>query len=194
MIDLSDDFVEYKQIPWSSLSKNDKIMLRRYEHWQGNKMNNLRYSDVPDFSHINSNILIGGERASYEPRRLKDMGVDAILNMAIEIDMPNPPARHAYSGIECKKIGIEDGKIAPLSVYPTAADIINENVEKGGVIYVHCAAGISRSVTAVTAYLISRKGMGFMEALQDICMKRPCAAPHPLLVRSLIRDLPEFKW
>lgn len=39
-------------------------------------------------------------------------------------------------------------------------------------------AGISRSTTAVVSYIMSKDGIGFEDALQEVMRKRPSVAPN----------------
>ncbi len=52
-------------------------------------------------------------------------------------------------------------------------------------VYVHCMAGIDRSATAVTAYLMFEHGCGRDAALARVKSKRACACPDPNLMRLL---------
>ena len=66
------------------------------------------------------------------------------------------------------------------------AAFINGAVTGGGVCLVHCAAGISRSATAVLAYLVLHTRLSLREALGVvICARRP-VWPNDGFMRVLI--------
>jgi hypothetical protein len=52
-------------------------------------------------------------------------------------------------------------------------------------VYVHCLAGVNRSATVVTAYLMLEHGWDRDRALAHVKSKRPCAQPDPSLMQLL---------
>lgn len=54
-----------------------------------------------------------------------------------------------------------------------------------GIIYVHCAAGISRSTTCVCAYLMTHLDLTFPEALAFVTTRRRAACPNDGFTRQL---------
>ncbi len=54
-------------------------------------------------------------------------------------------------------------------------------------VFVHCQAGVSRSVTFILAYLIEYEKMSLAEAYTRIVSARAIAYPHPELLSSLIQ-------
>ncbi|XP_012866121.1 PREDICTED: dual specificity protein phosphatase 15 [Dipodomys ordii] len=60
----------------------------------------------------------------------------------------------------------------------------------GGNCLVHCFAGISRSTTIVTAYVMTVTGLGWREVLEAIKATRPIANPNP----GFRQQLEEFGW
>eukprot|EP00435_Cladocopium_sp_Y103_P026530 s2628_g6.t1 len=57
----------------------------------------------------------------------------------------------------------------------------------GHVVYVHCAAGISRSSTSVIAYLMSHLNLTFEQCLTFVSAKRPAICPNDGFQRQLRR-------
>lgn len=55
---------------------------------------------------------------------------------------------------------------------------MNEAIEGGGQVFVHCAMGKSRSVSAIIMYLINHRQMSYEESLQLIRLNRPMANPN----------------
>jgi protein-tyrosine phosphatase len=62
-------------------------------------------------------------------------------------------------------------------------------VSDGGVVLVHCHAGISRSVTVMLAYLMFFEGMILEDALKHLRQRRPQANPN----RGFMRCLKKFE-
>ena len=77
-----------------------------------------------------------------------------------------------------------------------AADLLANNFEaivafiesarqQGGVVFVHCGAGISRAPTAATAYVIWKLRMPAKDALNLVRKARACVRPNVGFVRAL---------
>lgn len=56
---------------------------------------------------------------------------------------------------------------------------------KTGSVLVHCAAGQSRSVAIVVAFLIWHLGMSFDDAMKHVKSRRLCACPNIGFVKAL---------
>ena len=55
---------------------------------------------------------------------------------------------------------------------------MKEAIDQGGVVFVHCAMGKSRSVSSIIMYLMHHKNMNYEESLQLIRINRPIAKPN----------------
>ena len=64
-------------------------------------------------------------------------------------------------------------------------ETIDANLSQGHVCLVHCAQGISRSVSVCASYLIAKRGMTFYEAMTTIRRGRPIANPNLGFVAAL---------
>eukprot|EP00967_Tisochrysis_lutea_P057610 scaffold73059_cov30-Tisochrysis_lutea.AAC.1 len=62
---------------------------------------------------------------------------------------------------------------------------IEEARQAGGVVYVHCGAGISRAPTAAAAYLIWKLRLSAAAAISLLRRSRPCARPNVGFVNVL---------
>ena len=69
--------------------------------------------------------------------------------------------------------------------FPQMTRIIADAVAAKQAVLVHCAAGMSRSVTIVTAYLIADHGLTAAEAVAYIKKRRPIAEPNRGFMRQL---------
>lgn len=88
-----------------------------------------------------------------------------------------------------QRLGLSDSRTSSLgSTLDSAIEIIDAALEsnKGtGRILVHCSAGISRSPTIVTGYLMKRSGMSLKEALGCVVRARPQVSPNSGFLRQL---------
>lgn len=87
------------------------------------------------------------------------------------------------------RVAIDDAAPWSCETVRFVADTISGWLRRGRRVCVACDAGISRSAGAITAYLVSKKGMKVNEALELIKSKRPITNPHPLIVESIIKCL-----
>ena len=63
------------------------------------------------------------------------------------------PGEVPASGISHMRISVEDVDYADLLIHlPSACRFIDQALRSGGVVFVHCVQGISRSATVVAAY------------------------------------------
>ena len=64
-----------------------------------------------------------------------------------------------------------------------------KEVKLGGVVYVHCNAGICRATSTVLGYLNLYEGLDLDEGLRFIRSKRPIANPYVEAVREALEQL-----
>eukprot|EP00906_Rhabdomonas_costata_P031714 RCo044761 len=64
---------------------------------------------------------------------------------------------------------------------------IQQAFAQGGVVFVHCLAGVSRSTSIVAAYVMKNYGMSLRDTLAKIAELRPCINPNPNFVRQLMQ-------
>ena len=189
--DYTAQFTEKKQQPIKTLSRRMREMVERHERlWDRQLQKNVKmlWESVNPMDEVVPGVWIGTADAARNEELLEDNRISTILNMASECSYQNPSRN-----IRVVRIGIDDGCMTSVGVFEKAADILRDAVNAGDNVLVHCAAGVSRSCTAVISYLMLYKGWGLSECLEEIREHRPCANPHPQLVRSLIRDFgPRF--
>lgn len=184
--DYTDSFTEYKQQTFRSLPSLMKQVISKHEvAWSAKLEENLSMPLIvmEKADRVYPGIWIGSY-SSVVDENLMNNEIDVVLNMAIECDYTLKTPK-----TQLVKIGIEDGCLTNVGVFGKAAEVIHGAKAEGKTILVHCAAGVSRSATAVLSYLMIYEGMGWSNALACVQQGRPCVNPHPLLVRSLIRDL-----
>lgn len=62
--------------------------------------------------------------------------------------------------------------------FKKAIEFIDEAIDKGSGVLVHCVYGISRSSTLICAYLIAKKKMTVSQAIKHVKDRRPIADPN----------------
>lgn len=181
IVDITHLYKTEKQQTFASLPRHLQQWLGRYEQvWKIGLYSSIAANLIDE---VFPGVWVGGDDAPQDREFLEKNLIGQVLNMAKNIEYEPAHENTLYT-----KLGIHDGELPPVGVYQKAAHIIWEARNHGHNVVVHCAAGISRSVTAVVAYKMLYDGMTFSDALVKIQRIRPIASPHPLLVRSLIRD------
>lgn len=108
---------------------------------------------------------------------LKRMGVSHVLNAAQGKERPGQvntsPSFYSYSGI--RFLGVEAFDHIAFRLYPyfdEASDFMQDALDSGGKVLVHCRAGISRSATLVCAFLMLKKCLSVQEAIRTVRKNR----------------------
>src|SRR3990167_330996 len=129
---------------------------------------------------IKKGLLVGNYKDAGDLRFLTSHRVTHILCSAAELT-PLFPGRFKY-----KHVVADDVPYFNLSRYfDGAADFIHDAMRSNGVVLVHCAAGISRSVSLTLAYLMKYERMKLAPALSLIKSRRFIANPNPGFLRQL---------
>jgi len=137
-----------------------------------------------DFDPILPNILVGSCPASpADIGQLQNhLGVTAVLNVQTHTDMAHwgidwadMAAAYEKADIECRRVPVLDGQPDDLCRrLPDCVKVLDELLQAGHTVYVHCSAGMNRSPSAVVAYLHWTGGMTLDEALDFVMQRRSC--------------------
>jgi Dual specificity phosphatase, catalytic domain len=129
---------------------------------------------------IKQGILIGNYKDAGDIRFLTSNKVTHILCSASELT-PLFPGRFKY-----KHVIADDVPYFNLSKhFDAAADFIYDALRSNGNVLVHCAAGISRSVSLTIAYLMKYERLKLSAAFSMIKSRRFIANPNPGFLRQL---------
>jgi hypothetical protein len=118
-----------------------------------------------NFSYIEEGLCVGG-MLSESPE-----GVRAVLNVCETKDVYVAEV-HRWEPIP------DRGPPPRIDWLRSQVQFIDQQRKAGLPVYVHCRAGVNRSVTVVAAYLMWRDHIGRDEALALIKSKRPRASPY----------------
>lgn len=125
-----------------------------------------------DADFIYQNIYLGSVIAANNYQWLKDNKITHVLGL---IDYQTK-----YSDIKYLVYG--DANDMPdqniIQYFKSCFKFIDESLNEGGNILIHCHAGISRSSTIVIAYLMYKYGMNLPEAFEFTKKERPIIHPN----------------
>ena len=133
----------------------------------------INFADNKDISQIDDNIFIGNISTATNRELLKENGITHVIDVLSHKFEPFPEDfeylfMHAY-----------DATHWDLTFsFPVSNLFIKEAIKKGGKIYVHCMAGVSRSVSVVLAYMMSLSEEDVYILLEKIKETRPIAQPE----------------
>ena len=138
-------------------------------------------------SQIDKKIWIGNVGDASNGRFLKDNGITHIICCAEEFK--HPPGFLYVNGktdqLHYLTIVDDVADSKTESQFREGAKKLNEWLEAGHKVIVHCFAGISRSVSTVLAYYIMYKGWSYDLAFLHIKSKRKQINPHPNFIPIL---------
>jgi hypothetical protein len=80
---------------------------------------------------------------------------------------------------------LEGGKLPDVDWLRRVVGFIDAERRAQRTVYVHCLAGVDRSATVITAYLMFKHGWDRNRALAHVKAKRACAHPNPSLMQLL---------
>ena len=128
-------------------------------------------SDDVNCDEILPGIFLSSVSAAVNRDLLEILEIKSILTVANSIE-PAFPSHFKYMVIQIEDVGTQD----ILSHFPSAIKFINESE---GNVLVHCANGISRSPTVVSAFVMTKMGIkSSKEALDFVASKRSCINPN----------------
>ena len=132
-------------------------------------------------SRLEDNLFLGSVDDAYNQKKLLELKVTHVLNVAAEVPNFHPQHFTYY------KLNAQDSPSFNYSPhFDAVADFIDSALAKGRIL-VHCFVGISRSTSAIVAYLMKYRQMTLPEAITFIKKKRSIICPNPGFIKQLNR-------
>ena len=135
-------------------------------------------------SQITARLFLGSQYSLLGLKKLKALGVTAIVNMRMHDDYDNA----TREGIKYLHLPTIDNTAPPLETLIKGANFIDEEIKNNGVVYVHCRQGLGRGPTMAIAYLL-KTGLTFNDAYDTIKKVRVFINPQ----RSQVARLKELE-
>ncbi len=154
----------FKEQNLSNFSKTFADKLYRWTHGISN----------PKYSRITENIMIGGQPSEKGLDRLLSKGITLIINLRDEFDYKDLIDTSSVKYIYLPTV--DDSSISKENLKSGIKEIKNE-IEKGGIVYIHCLEGLGRSVALLAAYFMNEKNLSYKESIEKIKTKRPFINP-----------------
>ena len=125
-------------------------------------------------SKITANLYLGGQYNIRGLKKLKKMGITAIVNMRTS----SIYAEAKYEGIKYLHLPTIDQTPPALEDLIKGAAFIEEEINNNGKVYIHCHHGQGRGPSMAIAYLI-KKGATFEDAFSLVKSVRTFIKPTP---------------
>lgn len=127
---------------------------------------------------VDNHVFIGGYLAASDPRFIRRAGIQRIVKMFPD-DPSYPGGFHRHPGVEYFVADAEDvpGYDMRRPAFE-AVKFIQQGIQAGKKILVHCHAGISRSSTVVLLHLMVNRGYPLSTALARLKSLRPQVQPN----------------
>uniref|UniRef100_A0A8C1NS13 protein-serine/threonine phosphatase n=1 Tax=Cyprinus carpio TaxID=7962 RepID=A0A8C1NS13_CYPCA len=123
---------------------------------------------------------LSSQDAAHDIDTLKKLKVTHVLNVAYGVENVFPDL-FTYKTVTVLDLPETD----ITSYFPECFQFINEASQQGGVVLVHCNAGVSRSASVVIGFLMSQEKMSFDEAFSAVKTARPYIQPNPGFMSQL---------
>ena len=129
---------------------------------------------------ITANLFLGSQYNLVGLRKLKALGVTAIINMRI-----HSIYTHAqYKGFNYLHLPTPDHTPPTMDDLIKGADFADEQIKAGGKVYIHCRQGLGRGPTMTVAYLL-KTGLTYNDAYKLVKSVRTFINPNSAQVARL---------
>lgn len=132
---------------------------------------------------IKDSLYFGDIIFARDIRTMKKMGINCVINL-ISYQNEKYKLRYSYD-MDVLYYPIIDSPKNDISWAENPSKYIEEEMEKGKKIFVHCYLGISRSASLIIYFLMTRKNMTLKSALDYVRQKRSIACPNIGFMKGL---------
>jgi len=135
---------------------------------------------VVDAHEIVDGLWLGAASATYSKQFMEKCEITSVLSI-LQVEYKVPVKNHF-------QIFCDDLDESPLiEHFDKTFEFIELALSNNGKILVHCMAGVSRSPTVVTAYLMRKRKLSFEDAFAIVKAKRDCVGPNDGFMKQLQR-------
>lgn len=135
---------------------------------------------IESISKISDVLFIGNDKGARDFHSLHRLGITHIVNTADELE------NYYESVFDYARMGMLDSSDEDISdKLEPSFKYISFALSKGGKVFVHCYAGMSRSATIVLYYLMKSHRVSYDKALQYLKRCRPIVQPNAGYERHL---------
>ena len=138
----------------------------------------MNWFDTVPMTQVDHKIWVGGYAQAAMLAVENPKGITAVLNVSTE------PPYQKNPQIIYQHIPFHDGEDIPSRQFVACLGWLKFMYENGHTVLIHCAAGISRSVTITAAFMHYEGIADFDTAMDRIRMARPIASPAPAVLVS----------
>ncbi|KAF2068405.1 hypothetical protein CYY_010269 [Polysphondylium violaceum] len=138
------------------------------------------YSEMGISTIIKDFLYLGAARDTKDEKHMKKLNISHIVSCAGNV-------KNAEQYTILKAVDLED--IPEQDILPfidQSFEFIKSVAEKGGVVFVHCLAGVSRSPTVVLAYLMMTQKIPLKQLYYDVLEARNIIRPNDGFMRQLL--------
>jgi len=135
---------------------------------------------------IDEQVLLGGALMFDDLERLRRQGVEAVVNLCVE--RSDNPHRLAAARMDYLWLPVADTHAPTVEQIVQGLAWIAPRVYAERKVYIHCAAGMGRSVTLLACWYLYAHGMTVPQVLEFVKRRRPQAA----LTRRQVRRIEEM--
>ena len=130
-----------------------------------------------EIDQITETIFLGNIDAAFNKKKLKQLGIKKVLTVMSAFGNHYSPHEFIH-----KSIDVDDDFRTNIICHFKECILFIEGKDK---IFVHCAAGMSRSPTIVIAYIMWKKKLRLNEAIKFVKEKRSIISPNDNFMNQL---------
>ncbi|KAJ7132245.1 protein-tyrosine phosphatase-like protein [Mycena epipterygia] len=128
---------------------------------------------------IDDKLYLANLSAAESPQLIARLGITHILSVCPDCLATSADVKHLTLPMA------DDERFDMLQHLPDTCRFIQEALDDGGRVLVHCAMGISRSVAVVCAYLMFSRQLSASLAIRFVRKRRPKSRPNYNFIRQL---------
>ncbi|MGC6442297.1 MAG: dual specificity protein phosphatase family protein [Rubripirellula sp.] len=128
------------------------------------------------WDHVDPNVIVGAYPFARDVRAMSQAGVTSVVNTCEEY--VGPVDQYDKFGIEQLRIPTTDFTHPRLEDVQRAVEFVEQQVQRGGTVYIHCKAGRARSATVALCWLMKYRQMDLLSAQEHLLRHRAHVNPR----------------